>query len=121
MRKTLSRFTSSFAALLTEQNTIIDVEGRVENIRVAMLDELSVLESNPCIEISRTWTHIAQAPDIQALWYLRSEMLRLLGEFHGEQGARVHMDRITQMFQGVVPDSFMLLVESGGGPRRIRR
>jgi hypothetical protein len=86
-----------------------------------MLDELAVLEVNPSIQISGTWTAIAKAHDIQALWYLRSEMSRLLGEFHGEQGARVHMDRITQMFQGVVPDSFMLLAASRGGPRRIKR
>jgi hypothetical protein len=86
-----------------------------------MLDELVVLESNPRIQISRIWTAIAQAHDIHGLWYLRSEMLRLLCEFHGERGARAHMDRITQLFQGVVPDSFMLLAESGGGPRRIKR
>ncbi len=121
MLKKISRFTSSFAALLTEQNTIIDVEGRLENIRVAMLDELTTLESNPHLQTSKVWTDIAQARDIQGLWYLRSELLRLLCEFHGEQGARVHMERITRMFQGVVPDSFMLLAASRGGPRRIGR
>lgn len=121
MLKTISRFTSSFAALLTEQNTIIDVDGRIENIRVAMLDELAALECNPTVATSGTWTNVAQARDIQTLWYLRSEVLRLLCEFYGEQGAREQIDRITQMFQGVVPDSFMLLADSRGGPRRIQR
>lgn len=44
MRKTISRFTSSFAALLTDQTTIIDADGRTENIRTAMLQALSQLE-----------------------------------------------------------------------------
>ena len=39
MRKTISRFTSSFAALLTDQTTVIDADGRTENIRTAMLQD----------------------------------------------------------------------------------
>jgi hypothetical protein len=48
-------------------------------------------------------------------------VLRLLCAFYGEQDGRGKIDRITQMFQGVVPDSFMLLANARGGPRRIQR
>jgi hypothetical protein len=121
MLKTFTRFTSSFAALLTDDNTIVDVRGRMESIRIAMLDELTAIECNPLVDVSRTWSDTARAGDIQALWFLRSDMLRLLSQFYGEEGARTRIDRITEMFRGVVPDNYMLLAESGGGPRRIRR
>ncbi len=104
MRKTFSRFTSSFAALLTEQNTIIDVDGRVEAIRGAMLDILVEIDAN---EATRTWKDVDRAHDAQTLWYLRSDLSRLLGEHLGEKDAGMKMDRITEMFRGIVPKSQM--------------
>lgn len=102
MRKTISRFKSSFAALLTDQTTVIDADGRTENIRTAMLQALSEVDGSPALDASKTWTDVVRAADIQTLWYLRSELLRLLSARHGEQAARQRLNTITEMFRGIV-------------------
>jgi len=109
MLKTFSRFTSSFAALLTEQNTVIDLGGRVGVIREAMLDLLMEMDAN---EATKTWQDVDRAHDAQSLWYLRSDLSRLLGEHLGEQDARIKMDRLTEMFRGVVPKNQMPVTRS---------
>jgi hypothetical protein len=109
MLKTFSRFTSSFAALLSEQNTILDVDGRVEVIRGAMLDILMEIDAS---EATKIWRDVDRAHDAQTLWYLRSDLSRLLGEFVGEQDARVKMDRVTELFRGVVPNNQMPVTRS---------
>jgi hypothetical protein len=106
MRKTLSRFTSSFAALLSERNSIVDISGRLEGIREAMLDALMELDGD---HGSGVWSKIGGAPEVQTLWYLRSEVMALLAAHAGEQMARQKLDAITELFRGVVPDNQMPL------------
>ena len=107
MFKTISRFTSSFASILSDQNTIIDLDNRQEDIRDAMIAVLSGIDSG---DGERTRLGIDRAADVQTLWYLRSDLLRLLGEHWGEQDARCKVDDITEMFRGSVPDSQMPVV-----------
>jgi hypothetical protein len=107
MRKTISRFKSSFVALLSDQKTIIDADARVENIRAAMLDALESIDRNENMGSSKAWSDIARAADIQTLWYLRSDVLRLLSDFHGEQSARSKLEAMTEMFRGLVPPNQM--------------
>jgi len=111
MLKSLARFTSSFAALLSVQNTILDVDGRVEVIRGEMLDLLMEVEA---IEATKTWKDVDSASDAQSLWYLRSDLLRLLGEHLGEHDAKVKMDRLTEMFRGVVHKNQMPVARKFG-------
>jgi hypothetical protein len=107
MLKTISRFTSSFAALLSEQNTVIDMDGRVEYIRAAMLRALSAVDRLEANQGPKAWTDISRAHDIQTLWYLRSDLLSVLSECSGEQVAREQMDAITEFFRGSVPKNQM--------------
>jgi hypothetical protein len=107
IKKALSRFTSTFAALLTDQSTIIDADGRIENIRDAMLRALSTLEDHHTNDALKVWSEIVRANDIQSLWYRRSDVLRLLADFHGERVARKKLDEISEMFRGLVPDNQM--------------
>ena len=107
IKKTLSRFSSTFAALLTDQNTIIDADGRTENIRNAMLGALSALEDHHHNDALKVWSEIVRAEDVQTLWYRRSDVLRLLADFHGEPVARIKLDEISEMFRGLVPVSQM--------------
>jgi hypothetical protein len=107
IKKTFSRFTSTLAALITDQNTIIDADGRTENIRDAMLRALSTLEDHHHNDALKVWADIVRADDIQTLWYLRSDMLRLLADFHGEPVARRKLDEISEMFRGMVHDNQM--------------
>ena len=115
MLKSLSRFTSSFAALLTDQNTIIDLDGRCEDIRAAMLDALMELTPSGSMDAKPTWAAIALASEVQTLWYLRSDLLRLLANCWGESTARQRLDTVTEMFRGVVPKNQM------PSPRRFAR
>jgi len=103
MRKAISRFVS----LLSDQKTIIDANARVEDIRTAMLDALACIDANEDMGSSKAWTDVARAADIQTLWYLRSDVLRLLSDFHGEQMARDKLQAMTEMFRGLVPPNQM--------------
>lgn len=107
MRKTLARFKTSFVALLTDRATTMDAHGRTENIRAAMLDALSLIGTNENMGSSKAWADIARAADVETLWYLRSDVLRLLSDFHGEQIARNKLEAMTELFRGLVSPTQM--------------
>lgn len=107
MRKTIARFKTSIVALLGDQATVLDADGRVETIRAAMLDALSSIDANENMGSSKAWTDIARAADVQTLWYLRSDVLRLLSDFHGEQLARNKLEAMTELFRGLVSPNQM--------------
>ena len=115
MLKSLSRFTSSFAALLIDPNTEPDLDARFEDIRTAMAFEL--LQADQSEDCSFVWAGIARAGDVHTLWYLRSDLLRVLAENLGEPLARAQVDRITEMFRGRVPAQMMAAVGRASGPR----
>lgn len=101
----LTRFASSFAALLGD-STQLDVDGRIEDVRAAMLQSISP-HIAPEAGVPRLWSNIARASDIQTLWYLRNDLLALLAENVGEPKARESLTQITEMFRGVVPEAQM--------------
>ncbi len=113
MLNIVSRFSSSFAALLSGQVGPADVNGRLKDIRTAMLECLLRLVGDDLSKTTRVWIAIDQACEFQTLWYLRSDMLRAIGDSCGEQVARNEVDEITKMFRGVIPKNQFL------GPRRI--
>jgi hypothetical protein len=45
------------------------------------------------------------APDIAALWYARSDLMRALAASQGESMARAHIAGITLLFEGLLPGS----------------
>lgn len=49
------------------------------------------------------WGKVLYAADIQALWYLRSDLMILLAGQWGESDAREKLAAITEMFRGLVP------------------
>lgn len=93
---------SSFAALLSDQDTIIDANDRVESIQNAMLEALFDIDQTISSQV--VWSAVVRAEEIQTLWYLRSDLLRLLADFWGEPVARDKLGEITKLFQGVVSD-----------------
>lgn len=104
MLKTLSKFASSFAALLAEDDTLILADARLEDIRTAMLDALS--ERGGSEDHTSLWSHVVRAHDLQGLWYLRSEVYGVLADILGEELGSQRMQGITEMFRGVVPESY---------------
>ena len=54
-------------------------------------------------EVARMNMRVRYAGDIEALWYLRSDLLHTLTLLRGEAIAQTVLDRITPMFQGQLP------------------
>jgi hypothetical protein len=100
-----SRFASSFAALLSAPNEL-DVNGRTEAIRDAMQEAMSPHIRNTSA-MPLIWRIVAVAPDIDSLWYLRSDLSAMLSQYCGERSAQSTLATITEMFRGAVPDTYM--------------
>lgn len=78
------------------------LETGTEDIREAMLGLLAPTGSRQFANITR---RIRYANDIQGLWYLRGDLLAALASVDGEVEARGKLQRITRMFDGLLPGS----------------
>ncbi|MGE4243006.1 hypothetical protein [Ramlibacter sp.] len=47
---------------------------------------------------------IQYAGDVQALWFMRSEVMAVLARSHGEQVARERLVALGEMFDGLLPE-----------------
>jgi hypothetical protein len=106
MFKKITRFATNFASLMSDTNTIIDVDGRFANIQRSMLESLmehmSYEQARP-----KVYADIKKAIEVQTLWYLRSDLFAKLAEFSGEDVAQKRLNVITEMFRGAIPDNQM--------------
>ena len=104
----ISRFASSFAALLSDANTntVIDVDSRFAKIQEAMLtcllDQVGHESALP-----KVFFDVSRAVEVQTLWYLRSDLFGLLSAYCGEQVAQKKLGEITEMFRGIIPHNQM--------------
>jgi hypothetical protein len=76
------------------------LEEGLEDVRELMLDVLGDAGSRHFPQITR---RIRYAGDIQALWYLRGDLMAALASMHGEKMARQQIASITAQFQGLLP------------------
>ena len=77
------------------------LENGTEDIREAMLAVLG--ESGPK-QFPQITRRIRYASDIQALWYLRGDLMAALAAMHGELAAREKIASITSQFRGLLPN-----------------
>lgn len=77
------------------------LESGTEEIRDAMLTALGQDGPRNFPQITR---RIRYANDIQALWYLRGDLMGALATMHGEAAAREKIQSLTHMFQGLLPN-----------------
>lgn len=77
---------------------------RLEDVRHAMLSLLSSdgAQRNPILA-----HRITAAKDAQALWYQRASLMAALSEQYGEEQAHERMERLSSMFQGLLPKDMM--------------
>lgn len=96
-----SQLKSSLLAILGFPATSHDLqEDRIEHIRQLMLDELGEF----ChVHYPKVVRHVLYATDAQALWFVRSEVLMVLGALHGERIARKKISYISIQFKGLLP------------------
>lgn len=78
------------------------LETGTEDIREAMLRLLAEAGGKQFANVQR---RIRYANDVQGLWYLRGDLLAALASVHGEAAAREKVQRITHLFQGLLPGS----------------
>lgn len=77
------------------------MDSRIEDIREAMLASLDGIQ--PSDALATVVGRLRCAPHIQVLWYVRSDMMTLLASEHGELVARERLQRITELFVGLLP------------------
>src|SRR6476660_7984394 len=72
----------------------------LEEVRRAMLH--SLVDATGC-EAARMSMRLRYAADIEALWYLRTDLLHTLVALRGHAGAQQTVDEVTALFQGQLP------------------
>ncbi len=78
------------------------LESGIEDIRESMLALLGDLGPKHFPQITR---RIRYANDVQALWYLRGDLMGALAALNGEASAREQVASVTAMFKGLLPNS----------------
>lgn len=78
------------------------LETGTEDIREAMLALLGDEGSKKFPHVTR---RVRYANDIQALWYLRGDLMAALAATQGEAAAREQIQSISEMFHGLLPGS----------------
>jgi hypothetical protein len=94
---------SSFMALLgRSEPTPQALNARTEVIRELMLHELGDYGEKKFPAVAR---RVRYAPDVQGLWYARSDVMAILANTHGETVAREKIANISGRFNGLLPKS----------------
>ena len=78
------------------------LESGTEDIREAMLGLMGEAGTKQFTNVTR---RVRYANDIQALWYLRGDLMAALAATKGEAEARHEVHDITCMFNGLLPSS----------------
>jgi hypothetical protein len=71
----------------------------IEDIRDSML---ALLGDDP--EQPHILRRIRYSLDVQALWYLRGDLMSVLAGRHGEAAARAKLTAINEMFENLLPE-----------------
>ena len=94
---------SSVMALLGRaEPTPQAVNARTEVIRELMLHELGDYGERKFPAVAR---RVRYAPDVQGLWYARSDVMAILATTYGETVAREKVANISGRFNGLLPKS----------------
>lgn len=85
---------------------------QIDDIRQAMLD---CLDSNAREDFPQVERRILRASNVPSLWFLRPDLLMAVAAHSGEQAANQIIDEISDMFDGLLPQS---LSTRPGRPQR---
>ena len=105
MDNIFTRLKSSMRTLWRNTETE-DMAYRIEYIRDAMLDALAPYGEYGTV-LPPAWHSIAMATDVQTLWHLRTQLLSVLADLHGERQAQRMLAELTEHFRGAIPDAQM--------------
>jgi hypothetical protein len=91
---------SLYGLLGSAQRPMHELDDAIGEIQDAMLAALGRTGAKSFPAVSR---RIQYAPDLQALWYLRGDLMAALAALHGEAHARETIRDISDRFQGLLP------------------
>lgn len=91
---------SLYGLLGGSQRSTQELDDAIGDIQEAMLGALGDAGRKSFPVVSR---RIQYAPDLQALWYLRGDLMAALAALHGEGHAREVIRDISDQFQGMLP------------------
>ena len=94
--------TSCMALLGRSEPTPEALDARTEIIRELMLHELGDYGERKFPAVAR---RVRYAPDVQGLWYARSDVMAILANTYGETIAREKIAHISGRFNGLLPKS----------------
>ena len=94
--------TSCIALLGKVEPTPKSLNARTEAIRELMLHAMGEYGEKKFPAIAR---RVRYAPDVQGLWYARSDVMAILANTYGETVAREKIADISQRFNGLLPKS----------------
>jgi hypothetical protein len=99
----IPKLRSSCMALLgIPEATPVALNDRTEVIRTLMLSELGEYGERKFPAVIR---RVRYAPDVQGLWYARSDVMAILATTYGETVAREKIADISGRFMGLLPAS----------------
>lgn len=92
-------FSSSFPSAESAPTAVMEYD--IEDIRQAMLGLMDDLLDAKFPQVVR---RIRYASDVQALWFLRGDLMAVLATSHGELAAREKLEHVSEMFEDLLPD-----------------
>ena len=95
---------NSLLSLLSSRPSAIALdmsEADIEDIRDSMLALLSGANDPRAQIVTR---RVRYAGDVQALWFLRGDVMAVVAATRGETAARTQIERISGLFQGCLPE-----------------
>lgn len=101
--KTTKDLRSSLYAMFNVSTAVappVDDAQTMDTIREAMLE---LAEQEPGARSATLTRRIRYATDLQALWFMRGELMGVLAQAHGEMMARQKVDEVSEMFEGLLP------------------
>ena len=100
-----TRFRNSWSALLQlADHGIKQNPARCEDIRQQMMLEMGELGQK---RFPATARRLQYAPDIQGLWYARSDLMHVMASLHGEVQAREKILELSRLFDGLLPKALL--------------
>lgn len=102
MRSWKPTIQSLFGLLGGAQRSSRALDDAIGDIQEAMLAALGQAGGK---RFPAVWRRIQYAPDLQALWYLRGDLMAALAALHGEAHAREAIRDISEQFDGLLPRS----------------
>ena len=78
----------------------VDDAATMDQIREAML---ALISHDPGERAAGLARRIRYATDLQALWFMRGEIMQLLSRTHGEMAARERIDDLSSLFADLLP------------------